>query len=111
MPVYNYKAYDKTGKIVNGVIEAKDKTMVITRLQSSNYFPISIEEQKEKKAKGINLSFLLKGVRQKDILIFTQQLSTLLNAGVPLDRALSIIVELTADPKFKTIIESVEKKC
>src|SRR5262249_6018965 len=45
--------------------------------------------------------------RHRDILFFTQELSTLLNAGVPLDRALSITSELTERPKFRSVVLDV----
>jgi type II secretory pathway component PulF len=45
--------------------------------------------------------------RRRDVLFFTQELSTLLNAGVPLDRALAITAELTERPAFRTIVLDV----
>ncbi len=47
------------------------------------------------------------GGRRSDVLFFTQELSTLLNAGVPLDRALTITTELTDRPQFRFIVLDV----
>src|SRR6185436_632996 len=64
-------------------------------------------------SKGSGAGFDLKlpslggGSRRKDVLFFTQQLATLLNAGVPLDRALSIVAELTTKGDFRSVVLDV----
>jgi general secretion pathway protein F len=55
----------------------------------------------------IKLPTFGKGARRKDVLFFTQELSTLLTSGVPLDRALSITAELTVRPSFRFIVLDV----
>ena len=60
----------------------------------------------EKKSFELKLPELRSG-RRRDVLFFTQELSTLLNAGVPLDRALSITGELTERPAFRFIVLDV----
>src|SRR5262249_24486726 len=52
----------------------------------------------------------LKGVSRKDILFFTEELSTLVHAGLPLDRSLAITAELTARPALRTVIHDVLKQ-
>ena len=50
MPIFLYKATDRSGKIVTGTMEAKDKPMLIGKLQDLDYFPISVDLNKDSKA-------------------------------------------------------------
>ncbi|MEW6380864.1 MAG: type II secretion system inner membrane protein GspF [bacterium] len=114
MAVFTYKATDRLGKLVTGSIEAKDRRAVITRLQESNYFPIKVEEKGKTSAaaateqKKLSLSFGQR-VKKKDVLIFTSQLATLTSSGVPLDRSLTVLTELTENKKLSQIIADVQK--
>ena len=93
MPVFTYRAADRRGQTIDGVMEAADARAVVERLRKEAYFPIKVAAQGERVA-----VFSLGGggarVRQRDLLAFTQMLATLFEAGLPLDRALSILEEL-----------------
>jgi len=103
MPVFTYKAADRRGQTIDGVMEAADARAVIDRLRKEAYFPIKVAAQGERAA-----LFSLGGggsrVRQRDLLALTQMLATLFEAGLPLDRALSILEELSASPRLKSIV-------
>lgn len=111
MPEYLYKAADPLGKIVEGVMEAGEERMVITQLQAQGFIPISVKLPAQARRFSLELSrlFPFRKVSQKDVMTFTQQLSTLVGAGLPLDRSLYILTELTENQQFKAIIESVYK--
>ncbi|MEW5803543.1 MAG: type II secretion system inner membrane protein GspF [bacterium] len=110
MAVFTYKATDRLGKLVTGSIEAKDKKAVITRLQESNFFPIKVEEKGKSSPTERKLSFSFsQRIKKKDVLIFTGQLATLTSSGVPLDRSLTILTELTDNKKLKQVIADVQK--
>lgn len=110
MAVFTYKATDRLGKPVTGNIEAKDKKAVIARLQESDYFPIRIEEKGKSSSRERKLSFSFgQRIKKKDVLIFTSQLATLTSSGVPLDRSLTILTELTENKKLSQIIADVQK--
>ena len=103
MPVFTYKAADRRGQTIDGVMEAADARAVIDRLRKEAYFPIKVAAQGERAA-----LFSLGGggsrVRQRDLLALTQMLATLFEAGLPLDRSLSILEELAPSPRIKTIV-------
>ncbi|HEV8641839.1 MAG TPA: type II secretion system F family protein [Methylomirabilota bacterium] len=102
MPVYVYRAADRRGQTIDGVMEAPDARAVIERLHREAYFPIRVAPHAER---GPWLSLALSGrVRQRDLLAFTQQLATLVEAGVPLDRALGILEELATNPRLRVIV-------
>jgi general secretion pathway protein F len=109
MPVFVYRAADPRGQTIDGVMEAPDARSVVERLQRDACFPIQVAPQGER----AGLSGLKwPGLRQRrvpgrELVAFTQQLATLLEAGLPLDRALGIQEELTPDPRLRTIAGDV----
>jgi len=102
MPVFTYRAADRGGKTVDGVMEAPDVRAVAERLHRDAYFPIRIVSQTER-APWWRLGTAGR-LRQRDLLTFTQQLATLFEAGLPLDRALSILEELAPNARVKAIV-------
>src|SRR6266705_155916 len=102
MPVFVYRAADRRGQTVDGVMEAPDARAVVERLHREAYFPIRVAEQ------GGGVPWLTlggrAGVRGRDLLAFTQQLATLFEAGLPLDRALVILEELAPSPRLKVLV-------
>ncbi len=104
MPVFTYRASDRGGKTVDGVMEAPDPRAVVERLHRDAYFPIRVEQQTERAPwwRGSGGRF-----RQRDLLAFTQQLATLFEAGLPLDRALAILEELAPDARVRTVVSDL----
>jgi len=102
MPVFVYKAADQRGKAIDGVMEAPDARAVVERLHREAYFPIEVAPQAERRA--LWPSFGGSRIKHRDLLAFTQQLATLFEAGLPLDRALSVLEELSTNPRLKTVV-------
>jgi type II secretion system protein F len=102
MPVFAYRAADRRGQTIDGVMEAPDARAVIERLHREAYFPVKVSPQGTRRAWGdFGLS---RGVRARDLLALTQQLATLAEAGMPLDRALAILEELAPNARVKTVV-------
>lgn len=94
MPLYRYKAATPTGDTSEGEIFAADEQQVISQLQAAGQIPIRVVQ-------GGGVTRLRRvGVRARDVQVFTQELATLLGAGLPLDRSLQIIVDLSEDPRL-----------
>ncbi len=114
MSTYSYKATDHAGKLVTGTLEAVGEKEAVAMLQGMRYIPIRISQAK-KSPLGLDVDLsrsvasFLNRVSTKDVVAFTQDLSTLLEAGVPLDRALSILINVAQKDKFKDIIRDVLK--
>jgi general secretion pathway protein F len=105
MPVFVYKAANAQGKTIDGVMDAPDQRAVVERLQRDAYFPIRVAPQAEG-ASAFSLGLPSLGGRRastRDIVDFTQQLATLIDAGLPLDRALVILEELETNARLKEI--------
>jgi len=105
MPVFVYKAADRRGQTVDGVMEAADARAVVERLHKEAYYPIRVALH------GDRAGFLSFGgssrIRQRELLAVTQQLATLFEAGLPLDRALSILQELADGARVKAIVSDL----
>lgn len=107
MPVFVYRAADRQGKPIEGVMDAPDARAVVERLQRDAYFPIKVAAQDEARRGFPMPSLGQRRVSGRDLADFTQQLATLLEAGVPLDRALGILEELTAHARLRAITSDV----
>ncbi|HTA44146.1 MAG TPA: type II secretion system F family protein [Bryobacteraceae bacterium] len=102
---FHYRAVAADGKLRTGVITAESDKSVARELVRQGLTPIYVGSE-EKKSAAIKLPSFGSG-RRRDVLFFTQELSTLLNSGVPLDRALSITSELTTHAQFRAIVLDV----
>ncbi len=106
MTSYFYKAVASDGKLRTGTLHADSDRWVALELRKQGLTPVYVGLQQQKKSLEIKLP-QFKGRKRRDVLFFTQELSTLLNASVPLDRALSITAELTERPNFRAIVVDV----
>jgi len=107
--VFRYKAVNAHGAYSEGQLDAADTRAAVYRLQSMGLIPVSIEEpagRRASRSKGI----LLQRVSRKDILFFTEELSTLVHAGLPLDRSLTVAAELASKPALRNVIHDVLKQ-
>ena len=114
MATYSYKAADSSGKIVTGVLEADEEKKVVAELQTLGLIPIRIALTKGNgKRLGLNVSeqflSLFFGVSSKDVMVFTQDLATLLEAGLPVDRALTLLIESAEKDRFKMVVNDILK--
>jgi type II secretory pathway component PulF len=108
MTIFKYRVRDRSGKAIAGTIDAPTLQGAGDRLYQLGYFPMAIEE--EKGASSFDLSDLWKRfqkVKLESLLLFSQQLSTLYKAGLPLLTSLSSLKEETEDPKFKLVLKEV----
>jgi general secretion pathway protein F len=109
MGTFLYKAVNAKGRFAEGSLDASDSRAAAVRLESMGLIPVSIEEPG--RTAGFQLSKLFAGrVSKKDILFFTEELSTLVRAGLPLDRSLTVTAELATNPALRVVIEDVLKQ-
>ena len=111
MATFKYRVRDKSGNPVVGTIDAPNLQMAGEQLYTLGYFPISIEEIGE--AISLDLSALLtrfKKVKLEELIVFSQQLSTLYKAGLPFLTGLESITDQVKNKKFKMVLEEVQKQ-
>ena len=108
MPEYFYRAVTMAGKPAEGALFGATEKVIARELQRRGLVPVYIGSRRQPAAAGVPLPWLTRGrVRSRDRLFFTQELSTLVNSGLPLDRALSICAELTERKTFRSVITDV----
>jgi len=106
MAEYNYKATTIGGEIVEGTMEGHDENAVVRNLQQMGYIPVRLSPALETGA-GSRFYLLPQRVGMKNLLIFTQELSTLISAGLPIDRSLQILGSVTENARLKGVIQDI----
>lgn len=104
MPVFSYRATSLDGSVIEGIIEAVDERSALDRLKNSGVIPLQVSSPRE----GLQKKYRLRSSK-REVLTFTTELSALLGAGLPLDRSLNILAEISEDREMKTIIQSILK--
>lgn len=118
MPAYSYKAITPAGVAKEGVLEAASETQVVENLHAQGLIPVRIMAGKAgatgsgKTASGKKSAGLFGGkkVGQEDIMALTQQMSSMLKAGLPLDRALGILLEITDKPAVTELVQGIQNQ-
>jgi len=109
MPQFRYKALNAHGEVFDGQMDAASAAEVAARLQDQGHMPMEARLASEGVASASSWASLLRR-RPFDgaaLIQFTQQLATLLGAGQPLDRALTILLELPDDERTRRVITDI----
>jgi len=108
MAFFQYRATDPSGKLVEGIMEAQGEHGVVARLHEMGLIPLRITAPGEVSGKSLSFSLFFRGrITEQELLHFTQELSTLLGAGLPLDRSLSVMSNLVQSEEFRKTIRLV----
>jgi len=105
MASFHFRAVAPDGKLRTGTLAGASDRQVAEELRRQGLVPVYVGAQPQKTA-GLKLPAWGRG-RRRDVLFFTQELATLLKAGVPLDRSLSITTELTERDLFREVLQDV----
>ncbi|HEU5154677.1 MAG TPA: type II secretion system F family protein [Gemmatimonadales bacterium] len=104
MPVYEYTARNAaTGQIMKGQLDVPSKDDVVKHIKQQKMIMVNIREQPKK----ISFSLKRKGVATRDIVIFTRQFATMINAGLPLVQSLDILAKQTENPALAEVTRQV----
>ena len=106
MPVYLWKARTRQGTIKKGEVEAANDAAVMAQLRAQMLLPVSVKA----KAKDVSeyLPFLRPGIKTKELVIFTRQFATMIDAGLPLVQCLEILGDQQQNRTFKEVIKEVK---
>ena len=111
MPKYFYKATNKEGKTLSGVVQSDSKALAINDVRSLGLYPTTVreatkrdEKRARKEKKGID-ELYFGGVKTKQIVTMTRQLSTLIDAGLPLLRSLNVLIAQQKPSKLRDILK------
>lgn len=103
MPTFKYIAKEITGKTVSGILEYSDKALLIDALRKKDLIIISIEETAKRRPISSGGS-----VKLEEVVIFSRQLATMVDSGIPLVQALDILCEQIEKPVFKNILAKIK---
>jgi type IV pilus assembly protein PilC len=102
MPTFVYSARSITGEIQSGELDLPTKDEVVGFLRKQRLVPMTVRT----KPKELSFSFGT-GIKTREVVIFTRQFATMINAGLPLVQSLTILAEQTENERFKVIITQV----
>src|SRR5918996_4295230 len=106
MALYAYRALDKQGEIIQDKLEGSGEMAVAHELRQQGLLVIDVTEQRVAN-KDILAPF--KRIKLYDLVVFSRQLATMINAGLPIVRALYVLSEQTDNPKLKDVVIEVRK--
>lgn len=111
MPLFTYKAINSLGETEEGVKDAFDEQQLIGALQSEGYIPIRVAPASARSFLGFGLGVKQTKLTQKEITLLTRELATLLDSGLPLDKSLTVLMEIAEgnDALTKLIAKVLEK--
>jgi general secretion pathway protein F len=97
MPLYSYKVVNNQGLAEEGVRDAADEQSLLQELQKQGLIPIRVQLAKDKSFLGFKVKVAGIRLSPKEVVMFTSELATLLESGLPLDRSLMILLQVTEE--------------
>lgn len=115
MPAYSYQALDAKGKKVKGVIEGDSERQVRTQLRGRDLKPLEVKSTRARSAQsgnksGSSFSFGAPRMKPREISLFTRQLASLVQSGLPLDEVLAAAARQSRKPSVKSIVLQVRSR-
>lgn len=106
MPSFKWEGRNRQGQMVQGEIDAANAAVAVLQLRKQQILPIQV---KPEKAKGLNWKLMLRRkIKEKEVAIFTRQLATMIDAGLPLVQSLEILALQQENPAFKETLLGVK---
>jgi type IV pilus assembly protein PilC len=104
MPVFEYTARNATtGQIMKGTLDVPSRDDVLRHIKQQKMIVVNVREQ----PKQLSINLKRKGIRTRDIVIFTRQFATMINAGLPLVQSLDILARQTENPALAAVTRQV----
>src|SRR3954463_5121315 len=108
MTTYAYAVRDRAGKMINGTLEADSPALVASKLKGMGYAPVRINESNAGLRKELTIpGFNKQKVKLKDLAVMSRQFATMINSGLSLLRALSILADQTENKQLARTLGEV----
>jgi type IV pilus assembly protein PilC len=104
---YVYKVRDRSGRLVEGTLDAQNEQLVVTKLREMGYVPLSVSA-KARSALSFEINLRKSKVSLKDVAVFSRQLATMLDSGLSILRSLMILAEQTESKALAAVIEEMK---
>lgn len=106
MARFAYRAWDRSGRLETGVLDADNVRLAAAALQARGFLVSALDEQEVLESASRQVGRLVR-VSRRDLVIFTRQLATMISAGLPIVGALQVLEEQTLNRRLRAIIRSV----
>jgi type IV pilus assembly protein PilC len=107
MAVYTWEGKTRQGTIRKGVMEATNEAAVMAQLRAQMILPTTVKAKGRGTGLGLN-NLLKRGIKTRELVIFTRQFATMIDAGLPLVQCLEILAEQQPNPTFKEVLKTVK---
>ena len=111
MAVYRWQGVSPRGETISGEMEAATRDAVLARLRAQRIQPIPAKIRE--RGKGLDREIALPGlgekVKTRDVVVFTRQLGTMIDAGLPIVQCLDILASQTENKKFRGVIRQLKE--
>jgi len=107
MPAFRYRALSQAGEAQHGLLDAPDLDQAVDRLHNMGLVPVRLEPQGETERRPNRLPFFEKKVAPRDLILFTRQLETMLDSGLPILSSLESLHAQATHPRLKPAIDKV----
>lgn len=107
MPAFRYRALSPAGEAQHGLLDAPDLDQAVERLHGMGLVPVRLTPHGESKLRSGSLRFFEKKVTPRDLILFTRQLETMLDSGLPILSSLESLHAQATHPKLKPAIDKV----
>jgi type IV pilus assembly protein PilC len=106
---FSYSVRDRSGKLVSGSMDGESKAFVVAKLRQMGYAPVSVDAANGGLSKELKIPGFGDRVKMKELSIMARQFATMINSGLSLLRALTILTEQTENTKLKETLAGVCK--
>lgn len=106
MPVYTWEGRTRQGTTKKGMIEASNETAVMAQLRAQMIVPVSVKAKPKDLLEG--WKFLQGKITTRDLVVFTRQFATMIDAGLPLVTCLEIQADQQPSKRFKQVLRQVK---
>jgi type IV pilus assembly protein PilC len=100
---YQYKVRDRGGNVVTGTVVADNEALVLQRLREQQLTPLEVKKQ----GRSLNIELTPKKVKFKELAVFSRQFATMVNSGLPILRALSILADQSTNPQLAKTLTAI----
>jgi len=106
MAVYTWEGRTRQGTTKKGVMEAANEAAVMAQLRAQMILPVAVKAKGRDLLAGLKL--LKRGIKTRELVIFTRQFATMIDAGLPLVQCLDILADQQPNPTFKEVLKNVK---
>lgn len=113
MPAFEYEALDAGGKRSRGFLNADSEVAARRELRRRNMAPLKVDRADDRKVQGMATGFPAgpgRHVSRRDLMIFTRQFASLVDAGIPLEEALGLLTRQSEKPALRRVLTATRSR-